>query len=59
MTVYCIVDCKGKLVSAWPKKGIANIHCRTELKDRVISGTLIMPMVMPMARPMKKKAKKR
>ena len=38
MKVFVIVDEKGKFVSAWPRQGIAKIHCRTELKDRVRMG---------------------
>lgn len=40
MDVYVILDAKGKFVSAWPKMGIAKIHCRTELKDSVTRATL-------------------
>ena len=55
LTVYCIVDCKGKLVSAWPSIGKAKTQCRTELKDRVIVRDLLC--TEPTCAKPKKKAK--
>lgn len=40
MKVYCIKNEKGQLISAWPKLGVAKIHCRTELKDYIRVGSL-------------------
>lgn len=41
VNVFVILNAEGDMVSAWPKIGIAKGQCRTELKDKVVTGRLI------------------
>jgi len=58
MRVYCIVDCKGNLIAAYPKIGTAKTMCRKEIKDKVVVGSLSYASFPDCNKPAKKAKKK-